>query len=115
MGSKHAGLSGPDWLDLAEMLAAFEEQNRVRIEVSMMRWTSHREPDISLSAKAWELTADRRVAKPLAFRNVTCRAEGVKSLEGAITYLLYQLDFQLAEHEWGRNDSGDSRSPAKDD
>lgn len=82
------------------MMAAFEDQNRVRIELSVMRWTDGEEPDLSISAKAWEQAADRRVAKPLAFQNVICRAERIRTMEGLLTYLLYQLDFQLASREW---------------
>ena len=87
------------------MIAAFEDQNAVRIEVSLMRWTTGELPDLSASAKAWEKEADRRVAKPLAFSNVRCRAERVRTLEGLLSYLLYQLDFQLAEHEWASADN----------
>jgi hypothetical protein len=82
------------------MIAAFEDQNRVRIEVCLTRWTTGDMPDLSASAKAWAPEADRRVQKPLAYQNVRCRAERVRTLEGLLSYLLYQLDFQLAEHEW---------------
>jgi len=82
------------------MLAAFEEQNSVRIEVSLMRWTQGEEPDISVVAKAWDREVDRRVAKPLGLVNATWRAGRFKTMEGLATFLLYQLDFQLAEHEW---------------
>jgi len=82
------------------MIAAFEDSNHVRIEVCLTRWTSEDMPDLSACAKAWELDADRRVAKPLAFQNVRCRAERVRTLEGLLSYLLYQLDFQLGEREW---------------
>ena len=92
--------NGPDWADVAGMLAAFEDQNKCRIEVTFSRWTTADHPDISVSAKAWEREADRRVAKPLGFTNVIWRAEKLKTLEGLITFLLYQLDFQLAENEF---------------
>jgi len=82
------------------MLAAFEEMNRCRIEVTFSRWTTAEKPDLSVVAKAWEKEADRRVAKPLGFVNVIWRAERLKTLEGLITYLLYQLDFQLARNEF---------------
>lgn len=101
LASNQEGSRGPDWRDLAEMIAAFEDQNHVRIEVCLTRWTTGDMPDLSASAKAWEPEADRRVAKPSAFVNVRCRAERVKTLAGLISYLLYRLDFQLAESAWG--------------
>ena len=82
------------------MIAAFEDQSRVSIEISLTRWTTGNMPDLSVVGKAWEKDADRRVAKPLAFQNVICRAERVRTLEGVVTYLLYQLDFLLAQREW---------------
>lgn len=104
MASSRGTSNGPDWQDIAEMIAAFEDQNRVSIEISLSRWTTGDMPDLSVVGKAWERDADRRVAKPLAFQNVRCRAERVRSLEGVVTYLLYQLDFLLAEHEWRGSD-----------
>jgi hypothetical protein len=100
LGSSRGTSNGPDWQDIAEMIAAFEEQNHVSIEVSLSRWTTGDMPDLSVVGKAWEKGADRRVAKPLAFKNVICRAERVRTLEGVVTFLLYQMDFLLAEHEW---------------
>jgi len=99
--------NGPDWADVAGMLAAFEEQNHCVIEICFHRWTTAEQPDLSVVAKAWEREADRRVVKPLGFANVIWRAEKLKTLEGLITYLLYRLDFQLAENEWeGTNKKG---------
>jgi len=82
------------------MLAAFEDQNHSVIEICLHRWTTDEQPDISVVAKCWERNADRRVAKPLAFTNVIWRAERLKTLEGLVTYLLYRLDFLLAENEF---------------
>lgn len=104
LASSRATSNGPDWRDLAEMIAAFEDQNSVRIEICFTRWTTGDMPDLSVVGKAWAREADRRVAKPLAFQNVICRAEQLRTLEGLVTYLLYQLDFQLAEHEWNETD-----------
>jgi len=96
----HVTSNGPDWKDLAEMIATFEEQNTVTIEISVRRCNTGGEPDLSLTATAWQPNIDRRVVKPLALKNVKCRAEKFKRVESALSFLLYQLDFQLAEHEW---------------
>lgn len=105
MASSRDTSNGPDWKDLAGMMAAFEEQNRVSIEIAFHRWTTNDTPDLSVIGKAWELGADRRVAKPLAFVSVTWQAGRFKTMEGLLTFLLYQLDFQLAVHEWGNGDT----------
>lgn len=82
------------------MLTVFEEQNRVNIEITVTRVREGSAVDLLLSAKAWDPSADRRVVKPLACQSVLCRAERIRTVEGVLFYLLYQLDFQLAEHEW---------------
>ena len=100
MATSRGTTNGPDWEDVAGMLAAFEEANHCRIEVTFSRWTTAEQPDLSVVAKAWNREDDRRVAKPLGFVNVIWRAERLKTLEGLITFLLYQLDFQLASNEF---------------
>lgn len=92
--------NGPDWKDLADMISAFEKQNHVTIEVTVNLVETNEDIDLKLCAKAWEQGADRRVHKPLASKSVLCRAERCRRLEAVFTYLLYSLDFMLAEHEW---------------
>lgn len=82
------------------MLSAFEEQNRVTIELSITKLLGSEVPDLRVIGRAWEVGVDRREVKPLASQSVICRAEQIRTLEGLVTYLLYQLDFQLAAHEW---------------
>lgn len=82
------------------MLAAFEAQNQVRIDICLTSSVTDDTPDLCLTGKAWRKDSDRRAAKPLACQSVTCRRERVRSVEGVVTYLLYQLDFLLAEYEW---------------
>jgi hypothetical protein len=95
------------------MIAAFEDTNHVRIELSLMRGSTNGSPDLSVSGKAWELEADRRVAKPLVFVNATCLRERVKTLEGLVTFLLYQLDFQLGAYEWQKTGADRPSDPAR--
>ena len=66
MASRHRSSNGPDWQDIAEMIAAFEEQNAVRIEVSLARWTTGDMPDLSVVGTAGERDARRRVPEALA-------------------------------------------------
>lgn len=101
LASSRGTSNGPDWRDLAEMLTAFEEQNRVTIEICISKLLDSQLPDLRVIGKAWELAVDRRVVKPLASVSVVCRAERIRTLEGLVTFLLYQLDFQLAENDWG--------------
>lgn len=98
---------------MAELIAAFEEQNTVFIELYVRRCTTKGEADLCLTASAWERNADRRVAKPLAYQSVRCRAELFKRMESAAFYLLYRLDFLLAEHEWEKTGGLREQPPAR--
>jgi len=89
------------------MIAAFEEQNTCTIEISLRRCNTAHLPDLHLTATAWSPKADRREVKPLASANVKCRQERFKTMEGVLFFLMYQLDFLIAEGEWAatKNDS----------
>lgn len=100
MAISHGTSSGPDWADVAGMLAAFESQNRCQIEICIHSTITADQPDLRVIGKAWERGADKREAKPLGSASVIWRAERLKTLEGLITYLLYRLDFCIAENEF---------------
>lgn len=112
MATSRGTSNGPDWADLASMIEAFEKQNRVSIDICFGSAKTMEMPDIEARAAAWEPGTDRRGAKPLALKSVKWRAERFRTMEGLLTYLLYQLDFLLAEHEWGTAESGENRSAA---
>jgi len=101
LASSRGTSNGPDWSDLAEMLSIFDKQNRTRSTIEICGWTTGGEPDLSITAKSWSPEDDRRVAKPLALVNVLWRRERFRTMEGLFTYLLYQLDFQIADVGWG--------------
>jgi len=82
------------------MWEAFEAQNSVRIVLTANSCLTGGLADIRWQAQALEESSENGEAKVLASASVTCLAGRYKSLEGLITFLLYQLDFKLAEHEW---------------
>lgn len=114
MGSSHTSSSGPDWADVAEMTKAFEEQNRVRIEVTVSLVETMGQPDLRFDAKAWSLEGDRRGAKPLAYSSAVCRADRFKTMGGAYSYLLYRLDFAIAENAWQASLGIEAKPPRND-
>jgi len=81
------------------MLVEFERQNSVTIEMVLEADVVDGVPDVGVRASAWAQNVDKRGAKPLALQRLGYRQGRFKSLEGLVTYLLYQLDFQLASFE----------------
>lgn len=102
MGSKHATSNGPDARDTTEALRAFEEQNNVRIVVTMRATRDPAPADIWLEGKALSQVEHDGVRSLLAFASVKCLGMRHKSLDAALLALLYALDFQLAENEFAK-------------
>lgn len=100
MAVSRGSSNGPEWEDVAAMMSAFEAQNNCHIEVTASLEGTNGATDLNFSAKAWERNADRRAVKHLAYANVKCRAERLRTVGAALTYLLYRLDFAIAENAW---------------
>ena len=106
MASSRGTSNGPDWLDLAELIAAFEEQNGVRVSLRMGLVTRGIASDLTVVGEVWDRNQESGEAKPLASQTVLCRRERFRTMEGLFTFLMYQLDFQLAELEWAKSRPG---------
>jgi len=81
------------------MVAAFQEQNSIRIAVSCKVLTHQGKPDMLYQAEAWTLQVLLTDPKPSVLASAICWGREYMSLMGLFTSLLYKLDFQLAELE----------------
>lgn len=88
--------NGPDWQDIARALQSFEDEHTVVVTVMCNRIGRKDFPDLELNAVATALYPVSGGARDLASVSVRCRGANVRTLEGAILYLLYGLDFKLA-------------------
>lgn len=100
MASRSTSSSGPDWEDLAMAMKVFQEQNQCAIEVTVSQVVTNGAPDLRFDAKAWPKDVDKRGARPLALSSAVCHADRFKTIGGALFYLMYRLDFAIAEHAW---------------
>lgn len=100
MASSRVSLNGPGTQDLAMMMEAFDAQNRVRTVLTGEACLTGGLADIRWQAQAMSLETESGEVSVLASVSATCLQGRFRTLEGLISYLLYQLDFQLAEHEW---------------
>ncbi len=99
LASSRGTQNGPDWSDVAGMVKAFESQNRVVVEICLLAGGTEELPDLIAEGRGYtSATADVERAL-LASVKCRWRAERFKSLEGLLTFLLYQLDFALASYE----------------
>lgn len=100
MASSRFSSSIPDLLDVTMTMVAFETINNVRLEVRMSRVHEGGKSDLALTVLAHEPTRGIGEAPPLGSVNVKCSALNLRTLESAVIHALYQLDSQLAAHEF---------------
>jgi hypothetical protein len=94
-------------------MTAFAEQNDCEIYLELTTAKHKDGPDIAARAYAWPKNSDRRGARPLALVSLTWREGRYRSLTGLLFYLMYHLDFKLAEYEWGTTKGGNEPPPAQ--
>lgn len=102
MGSKQALSNGNEPEELTDMLCAFEKQNTVVITIHCNTVRRNGKWDIIWVANAVPANAANMAAQFLGSASALCWASEYKNLMGLVTSLLYKLDFQLAELEWGK-------------
>lgn len=113
MASSRGTSNGVDWKDIALAVVAFEEQCRCRFILTMRSCPDATEPDLWWEAKAVGIEGASVVPVLLASAQCRCGQEQYRTMEAAILFLLYQLDFQLGEREWAKTRSGETAPGAK--
>jgi len=95
--------SNPDWLDVSEIVKAFEEMNKVRIVLYGRVESVHGHKELVFLIQAEDQEEDDPVAKVLASVKCHIGSGGHRTMESAIMWSLYQLDWQLAKDEMEKN------------
>jgi hypothetical protein len=91
--------SSPDWLDVVEVLSAFQEMNNVTIQLSGRVGNVAGERSLNLEFQAYD-----RKTQPtdqLCLASVHCQigSHAHRTMEGAVMWALYRLDYELASLE----------------
>lgn len=86
---------------MATQWLAFEEINKVRLSLGMSSGGAHVSPDLCLVMSAWDKDQVIGVAPALASTSVRVSSLNVRTMEAALSYALYQIDFLLAAKELG--------------
>jgi hypothetical protein len=102
LGSKQALSNGNEPEELTAMLCAFEKSNKVVISIHANTVLRKEKADTLYVANAMPEEGEGTAAKYLGSASALCWGSEYKNLVGLFTSLLYKLDFQLAELEWGK-------------
>lgn len=105
MASSRDTSNGPVGKDIQLAWEAFEAMDGVHLELKAVSVLTKGLADIRWTMEAWPEDERSRGVQPLVSASVTYLAGWHKNLEALIFYLLYQLDFQLAEQEWKKTES----------
>lgn len=106
MASKGDTSSGLGWKDVLGNLVAFEEINRVQLEIRMSILKTTKRTDLAIAVVAHEWGTEVGAVPPLGSANVTILGTRMQSLEGALIHALYLLDKQLADYELSKTERG---------
>lgn len=82
------------------MVSAFEEQNRCRITLTFRVQQGLGGPYLIAEAKAVEAGSATAEHALLGLVSASSAQQNFRTLSALATYLLYQLDFAMAEIEW---------------
>jgi len=96
LASSQNSLHNPDWLDVGEIVKAFQEMNKVHITLFGRVEDVHGSQQLTFLITAEE--AEYATAEPAVLASVKCHlgSGNHRTMEAAIMWALYQLDWQLA-------------------
>jgi len=89
----------PDLQDVSAVMAAFQEMNRVEIVLTGRVVDVGGAQQLRLLVEAHDRNSEIGEAPSLAFVSVILGYGYHRTMEGAIMWALYQLDWKLVDHE----------------
>lgn len=93
------GKTSMDWYSLAGMMLDFEESTASSFRFTITMEAKKHRPDLLLTCEAVPLGAACTAVAPLVSEKIRASSGGMGTLMGLLTYLLYQVDFQLTTVE----------------
>jgi len=99
LATSRLSLNSPDLQDVAAVMEGFQTINKCAIMLRARVVGAAGACHLEMSVTAWDTREDVPEAKLLAFVNVNLGCGSHKTMEGAILWALYQLDWKLAELE----------------
>ncbi len=99
MGSKQALSNGNEPEEVTDLIAAFEQQNKCKITLTVCLKLHKGSMDCEWRAEAVSTKAGELDPLPWVLANVAVWAGDYKTLMAVVSRLLYALDFQLGLNE----------------
>lgn len=112
MASSRLSLNNPDMIDVGAVMVAFEQMNECKITVLGRVESRDGQQTLCWLISALDQNEDLPDQRYLASVNVPVIGGGHRTIESAIMWALYKLDWELSEMKWGKNTTRAEPSPA---
>lgn len=95
MGSSRGTSNGPDWKDVAGAIVNYSHFTGVVFVIDLTATEGAKQPDLVVTAHAYEKGKRGTGARPLASASVSCRQQGYTAVESAVMKAMFDLDVTL--------------------
>jgi len=95
LASSRGTSNGPDWQDTAQAVVNYQRFTGVVFVVELTATEGAKQPDLIVTAHAFEKGKRALGARPLVSASVSCRQQGYIALESVVMKALYDLDVAL--------------------
>jgi len=102
LASSRISLNSPDVIDVAAVIQAFEQINKCEITVFGKVESVHGQDCLTFLVGAQDNTTDLPDHRYLASVKCSLGLYGHRTMESAILWALYQLDWEMAKYEMER-------------
>lgn len=86
--------------DVLTTLVEFQRVNSCILSLSILVTGSRKVPDLTMKVTAYADVAENAEPVSLASSEFSLLRQGFKTMDSAVMFGLYQIDFLLGAHEW---------------
>jgi len=91
------GRTSQDWYSVAGLMMEMERALGCSLRLEMYSDVKKGRPELVVYLRAFPMGSAYTAVEPLASVSCRCSALGLATLQGVITFLLYQMDFQFEQ------------------
>lgn len=100
------GKTSHDWYACAGLMMEMERSLACSLKLEMFVEVQRGRPELLVYLHAFPLGSERTAVVPLASVSCRCSVTRLATLQGVITFLLYQMDFQFGQVDAEKPGSG---------
>lgn len=95
LASSRGTSNGPDWRDVGSAQVSYQKFTGVLFVIELTASEGAKQPDLIVTAHAYEKGSRGMGARPLVSVSVSCRSQDYTHLESAVMKAMFDLDVAL--------------------